>query len=443
MQRSVNENNKTSIIISVPTISHIFISVLVALVSVRSHVNAPFHRLRFQLTMFIQYLLERVIRVQHHPSFPNTSRLQQCELWIDFILSTNHLRSYLFERSSLEFPRRTIRLSKFTLSVLLLPFLFPLTSATKFPSNQNHHQRNLFPYTNHSWTPFSSKPLWHVGCCIQSNQTMCDSPLNLFTSNDSTTRIFPFDEMNEWLDHRRTFSNTDYNTDYAFLNNQTLFCQRYTVYRHLSKTHLALFTYTIVIIGLIFNFFVFLVLMCGSLRRSSSFTLFVALTCFDLLSLASSLFGLLIRTEITQLKKSAVFCKMFGVFFLYFRQCSSTTLLLIAIERCIVIKYHFCRYIFEKFRPLFLVFIMFIYVIPIPFDFIFYTSGPMHCEAFNTLHAHRYQIFRGFFTVFSYAIIPFVGISISNILIIFELRESKRRLTTTSDDRNARHVPNK
>ena len=83
---------------------------------------------------------------------------------------------------------------------------------------------------------------------------------------------------------------------------------------------------------------------------------------------------------------------------------------------------------------------MLIYVIPIPFDFVFYTSGTLHCEAFDTLHAHRYQIFRGFFTVFSYAIIPFVGISISNILIIIELRKSKKRFITTDEDGTNRHI---
>jgi hypothetical protein len=132
----------------------------------------------------------------------------------------------------------------------------------------------------------------------------------------------------------------------------------------------------------------------------------------------------------TYLKTSASFCKMFGIFFLYFRQCSSSTLLLIAIERCIVIKYPFCRHTFNKFRLPLLAFIMFIFVAPIPFDFIFFTSGTLHCEAFDTVQAHRYQIFRGFFTVFSYAIVPFIGISISNFLIIMELKKSRKRFLT-------------
>jgi len=86
---------------------------------------------------------------------------------------------------------------------------------------------------------------------------------------------------------------------------------------------------------------------------------------------------------------------------------------------------------------------MLIYAIPIPFDFVFYTSGRLHCEAFDTLHAHRYQIFRGFFTVFTYAMIPFVGISISNILIIVELKKSKNRFITRDEDGTTRQLSNK
>ncbi|CAF1673078.1 unnamed protein product [Adineta ricciae] len=141
----------------------------------------------------------------------------------------------------------------------------------------------------------------------------------------------------------------------------------------------------------------------------------------------------------TYLKASPPFCKMFGIFFLYFRQCSSTTLLLIAIERCIVIKYPLCRYIFNKFRLPFLACMMLLYIVPIPFDFIFYTSGSLHCEAFDTLHAHRYQIFRGFFTVVSYALIPFCGISISNLIIIFELKNSSKRFKIKDDDGTAKN----
>ena len=361
-----------------------------------------------------------------------------------FLLSTDHLRRYLFEQSSIEIKSRQIFLPKLTLSVLLLPFLFPLTFATRTPPTSN---LDLFLFTDYALTlSFNlslQKPSWHVGCCIRANQTMCNATFSSSASIYLSNTTFLFDDTSPWLDRRRSFHNNDYASNYDFLNNQTLFCQRYDLFRNLSSTHLAIFTSTIVIVGIIFNSFVFLVLMCGSLRRSTSFTLFVALTCFDLLSLASSLFSLLFRTVMTYLKASAVFCKMFGIFFLYFRQCSSTTLLLIAIERCIVIKYHFCRYVFEKFRLPLLGCIMLIYVIPIPFDFVFYTSGTLHCEAFDTLHAHRYQIFRGFFTVFSYAILPFVGISISNILIIIELQKSKKRFITTDDDGTTRHISNK
>jgi hypothetical protein len=48
----------------------------------------------------------------------------------------------------------------------------------------------------------------------------------------------------------------------------------------------------------------------------------------------------------------------------------------------------------------------------------FYASGSLHCEALDTIQAHLYQIFRGFFTVFSYGMVPFVGICISKLLII-------------------------
>jgi hypothetical protein len=400
--------------------------------------------------MFHQYLLEKLIRV-HHQSIHPIIIIRKCEIFIDFLLSTDHLRRYLLEQNSFEIKTRPIYLPKFTLSILLLSFLFPLTFATKIPATTNF---DLFLFNDYaltlSFNLSSQKPSWHAGCCLGSNQTMC-SPLSsssifsqsIYITNDSSNQTFLFDNTNEWIDRRRSPYMNDYNSNYDFLNNQTLFCERYKVFRHLSLTHLAIFTLTIVIIGIIFNSFVFLVLMFGSLRRSNSFTLFLALTCFDLLSLASSLFSILFRTVMTYLKTSAPFCKMFGIFFLYFRQCSTTTLLLIAIERCIVIKYHFCRYIFNKLRLPLLACIMLIYAIPIPFDFIFYTSGTLHCEAFDTLHAHRYQIFRGFFTVFTYAIIPFIGISISNILIIIELRKSKKRFITKDEHGTTRHLSNK
>ncbi|CAF2189066.1 unnamed protein product [Rotaria magnacalcarata] len=276
---------------------------------------------------------------------------------------------------------------------------------------------------------------------------MCDSrsysPFSVhsvYVSNDTSSGTFLFDGGSQLIDRRQFLHSNKFLDAPDFLHNHTVFCLRYDVFRHLSSKPLAMFTYCIVVIGIIFNACVFLVLMCGSMRRSTSFTLFLALTCFDLLSLASSLFALLFRTVMPYLKTSALFCKMFGIFFLYFRQCSTTTLLLIAIERCIVIKYPFCRYLFDKFRLPFLAFVMLMFVVPIPFDFVFYTSGALHCEAFDTLHAHRYQIFRGFFTVFSYAIIPFVGIAISNLLIIIELKNAKKRFIIKENDGTIRSL---
>jgi hypothetical protein len=427
----------------------LFISVFAVLIYVRSHVNVPFHLLQLKIIMLHQYLLEKIVRV-HHPSIPHPIIVvKKCEVLIDFLLSTDHLRRYLFERDFLDIKPRPIDFPKFSFFLLLFPFLFPLTLATKVPSTSN---LDLFLFTNHTSPLFlnlsSQKPSWHAGCC-KDNQTMCDSVSSsisshgIYISNDTSSGIFLFDGANQTIDHHHFFFSNDYTSNYDFLNNQTLFCQRYNVFDHLLSKHLAIFTSFIFVIGIIFNSFVFLVLMRGSLRRSTSFTLFVALTCFDLLSLASSLFSTLFRTFMKDLRNSPTFCKMFGIIFLYFRQCSSTTLLLIAIERCIVIKHPLCRYIFGKLRLPLLAFIMFIYAVPIPFDFIFYTKGALHCEAFDTVHAHRYQIFRGFFTVFSYAIIPFVGIAISNLLIIIELKNSKKRFISKEDNGKATHVSNK
>lgn len=325
------------------------------------------------------------------------------------------------------------------LLILLLLIFIPGTFARRYPTTESP-----FYFISNSNSSSSSSDTWNAGCCLRlnRNQSMCDarspsafSRYNLFPINDTSSGSFLLDGFNDFPDQRRHFTSFDSTaSDYEFLQNQSLFCQRYDTFRHLSSNHLAIFTYCIVIIGIIFNSCVFLVLIFGSLRRSSSFTLFLALTCFDLLSLASSLFALLFRTVMSFLKTSPPFCKMFGIFFLYFRQCSSTTLLLIAIERCIVIKYPFCRHIFNKFRLPLLALIMLMFAVPIPFDFIFYTSGSLHCEAFDTPHAHRYQIFRGFFTVFSYAMIPFVGISISNLLIIIELKNSQKRFMTTDEN---------
>ena len=86
---------------------------------------------------------------------------------------------------------------------------------------------------------------------------------------------------------------------------------------------------------------------------------------------------------------------------------------------------------------------MFLFVIPIAFDFIFYTSGPLHCEAIDTRQADHYQIFRGFLTVLSYAIVPFAGISISNLLIIIELKKSKKRFMSKDENGQIRHFSTK
>ena len=86
---------------------------------------------------------------------------------------------------------------------------------------------------------------------------------------------------------------------------------------------------------------------------------------------------------------------------------------------------------------------MLIFVLPIPFDFTFYTTGLIHCEAVDTPQADHYQIFRGFFTVFSYAILPFIGISISNLLIIIELRKSRQRFQTKDHNGTMRRFSTK
>ena len=396
--------------------------VAVALISVRAHVNVPFHQRHFKMKEIHRILLAKLVPVLRRLVHP-TIVVRNLNLLLDFLLSTDHLRRYISEQRLIERKTRPISLPKFTLFLLLLSSLFPLTLARTFPSAQSITlNRNSSIFDDFTWNsstsaalPLNQRPYWNVGCCLRKHKTtleMCDTSLNVtahsLQRNDNLAKFYEID----------------------FLNNETLFCQRYQTFRYLSSKPLAKFTYSIVIIGILLNFFVFLVLMCGSLRRSTSFVLFLALTCFDLLSLASSVFSLLFRTAMTYLKASAPFCKMFAIFFLYFRQCSSTTLLLIAVERCIVIKYPFCRHTFNKFRLPLLALIMFIFVVPIAFDFLFYTSGPLHCEAFDTEAADRYQIFRGFFTVFSYAIIPFVGITISNFLIIMELKKSRKRFMT-------------
>jgi hypothetical protein len=428
-----NEMKKIPIILDhhVPN-NFLVISVVAAIIYVRAHVNVPFHQIHFKMIMLRQHLIEKIARVHRQLIHP-TIVVKNFEVFIDFILSTDHLRRYISERRLLERKNNKTFLPKLSLLVLLFSSLFPLAIASTLPPTQittaNRDVYIDFGLNSSSITfSLSRKAQWHAGCCIRSTKaslTVCTASLN--TTLNETNKNNLIEKI--------------YHID--FLNNEELFCKRYSAFRHLSSHHLAIFTYTTVIVGIIFNSFVFLVLMCGSLRRSTSFTLFLALTCFDLLSLASSLFALLFRTVMTYLKTSAPFCKMFGIFFLYFRQCSSTTLLLIAIERCIVIKYPFCRHTFDKFRLPLLAFIMFIFVVPIPFDFIFYTSGSLHCEAIDSTQAHLYQIFRGFFTVFTYAMVPFVGICISNFLIIMELKKSRKRFMTKDENGTMRRFSTK
>ncbi|CAF0798124.1 unnamed protein product [Didymodactylos carnosus] len=345
--------------------------------------------------------------------------------------------------SSLSLSRRSFY---FNILYPLIPIyqLFVLTKTALANTSYFLTNHTVLSFTSDNFTLLNNNyyqhHLWHAGCCIRRKAEylypMCD---NIFFYNyQNETSTFLFDGITALPSNFRTFhsSSLSNNMDMrkTFLYNQTLFCERYDMFRHLLLTQLGIFTYVVVIVGIILNICVLFVLICGSLRRSTSFTLFVALTCFDLLSLASVLFGHLFRSIMTYLKTSAPFCKMFGIFFLYFRQCSSTTLLLIAIERCLVIKHPLCRHTFDKFRVPFLLSIMIMYIIPVPFDFLFFTSGNLHCEAFDSRNADRYQLFRGFFTVLSYAIVPFVGISISNLLIIIELKKSKERFTKKNDN---------
>ena len=392
-------------------------------------------------------IMKNASRLSHRSSYSIQSFIQI----IDHILLIRCQCEFFFDSLLNRFSSDRPRLTLLPPIVILLLLFLPGTFARRYPTTESPLYFFLNSNSSSSSSVSSSSISWHAGCCLRFNQTMCDTPhssafsrYSLYPLNETSSGSFLFDGMNEFVEQRRLFTSLEpFSSNHDFLRNQSLFCQRYDTFRHLSSNHLAIFTYCIVIIGIIFNSFVFLVLLFGSLRRSTSFTLFLALTCFDLLSLASSLFALLFRTVMTFLKTSPPFCKMFGIFFLYFRQCSSTTLLLIAIERCIVIKYPFCRHTFNKFRLPLLASIMFIYVVPIPFDFIFYTSGSFHCEAFDTPDAHRYQIFRGFFTVFSYAMIPFVGISISNLVIIIELKNSTKRFMTTDANGTVRRFSSK
>ena len=409
------------------------ISVAAAVIYVHAHVSVPFHRICREILILHQILLEKIVQVSHQLIRPIIV-VEDLEVFIDFIFPTDHLHRYSCGRHLIETRTNRTFLSKFSLLVFLFLCLFPPIIATTLPSVQIttvHRDIRLFDdfdlNSSISSLP-SSRPHWHAGCCIIAKRALlraCDATLNsTFTSTYKTTLV-----------------KNSYQID--FLNNETLFCQRYHLFRLLSRKYLATFTYIVVTVGILLNIFVFIVLMCGSLRRTTSFTLFVAITCFDLLSLASSLFAQLFRTVMTFLKASAPFCKMFGIFFLYFRQCSSTALLLIAVERCIVIKYPLCRHTFNKFRFSLLISVMFLFAIPIPFDFMFFTSGLLHCEAFDTIQADHYQLFRGFFTVVSYAMLPFFGISISNFLIIMELKKSRKRLMSRTEVGSIRRFSSK
>ena len=328
---SASNNNHDDRIIQPNIFSAIF--VVAVLIYVRAHVNVAFHRIYIIMNKIHRNLIDKIAQVYHRLLPPiivvNSS--------IDFLLSTEHFsRSLTQTCCSLTLSQRDRFLPKFAFTCFIFIFLLPLTmsssAAVSTPTQLTTSNRQvvlLFDDWNSSTirSLLIRKPQWHAGCCIKSKKAslaVCDisslnSTLNVLESNI-------FIEMSAKID---------------FLNNETLFCERYEKFRHLSSKPLATFTYTIFVVGILLNTFVFLVLMCGSLRRSTSFVLFLALTCFDLLSLASSLFSSLFRTVMTSLSTSPLFCKLFSIFFLYFRQCSSSTLLLIAIERCIVIKYHF------------------------------------------------------------------------------------------------------
>lgn len=381
-----------------------YIFVVAVLVYFPAFVNVPFHR-----------IIQRKMQDLKNRIHQREIIVKQIDRLCDFLLSTDHvnLRRSISQN---EFSRRkafTIRHSHLSFSFLFILSILPLTLTSSTNSPIFFLDELTFNSSSTFFTHRSKMTTrWNVACCKKQGRAAfvyCNQTLFV---NETDLNFFDQSKLER----------------YAFLNDPTLFCKRHDLFQSLSE-YLATFTYIIVTIGIILNIFVFLVLICGSLRRSTSFVLFLALTVFDLLSLASSMFAQLFRTKIPSLKRSPVFCKMFAIFFLYFRQCSSMTLLLIAVERCIVIKYPFCRDTFDRFRIPLLIFIMFMFITPIPFDFAFYTSGTMHCEAFDTVQADRYQIFRGFFTVLSYAIVPFIGISISNLLIIIELKKSNKRFT--------------
>ena len=106
---------------------------------------------------------------------------------------------------------------------------------------------------------------------------MCNATFSSSIYLSNTT--FLFDQTSPWMDRRRSFYNNDYASNYDFLNNQTLFCQRYDLFRNLSSTHLAIFTWTIVIIGIIFNSFVF---SCSNVWFITTIDILYSLYCFNL-----------------------------------------------------------------------------------------------------------------------------------------------------------------
>ena len=176
--------NKLPIILNhhVPN-NFLFISVFAVIIYVRSHVNVPFHLLQFKITMFHQYLLEKIIRV-HHQSLHPIFVVRNCEIFLDFLFSTDHLRRYTFEKHLFELKPKRISFPKLSLSILFFSFLFPLTLANKLPPTKNI---DLLLFTDYaltlSFNLSTQIPHWHVGCCIRSNQTMCNSSSSSITSH--------------------------------------------------------------------------------------------------------------------------------------------------------------------------------------------------------------------------------------------------------------------
>ena len=196
-------NKQTNIILNhcVPN-NFLFISVFAALIYVRSHANVPFHHLQIKILMFHQYLLEKFIRIHHHHrSSHHFIVIRKCEIFLDCLLSTDYISKFS--------PRSRISLSTFHFLLFIFAFLLPLTFATKLPSATNI---DLFLFSDYAFAfslNFSSQtPHWHVGCCLHSNQTMCDSisfsSHSIFISNDSTSEegTFLWDDAYGFIDNR-------------------------------------------------------------------------------------------------------------------------------------------------------------------------------------------------------------------------------------------------